>query len=192
MVVLWGKKPVKNGPLRRIRSRGFESPTGSLVTITEHEACWHVQSRRLHCPVGYSPPSVASGPAAKGFIRTWDDGEAVWLRRRSSWWCHERRSCGQNDRQTSASARVGAQHRFMDNLGSNHHVRSRLLAPPVERVLLQHHVYVQAHDRPHVARKAVRHLLFVQLRQVRAHAPGGKVDDGRERSQAFSASGSFW
>jgi len=29
IVVLWGKKTVKNGPLRRIRSRRFQSPTGS-------------------------------------------------------------------------------------------------------------------------------------------------------------------
>jgi len=28
-VVLWGKKTVKNGPLRRIRSRRFQNPTGS-------------------------------------------------------------------------------------------------------------------------------------------------------------------
>ena len=54
-------------------------------------------------------------------IRTRDDGEVgcetVSLLARSSWLFHGRRTSGKNGRKPTASARVGAKRRLMDNLG---------------------------------------------------------------------------
>jgi|GEM_PF-2830645 Putative NADP-dependent oxidoreductases len=46
IVVLWGKKTVKNGPLRRIRSRRFQSPTGSQCRCRTTSAPWACRASR--------------------------------------------------------------------------------------------------------------------------------------------------